>query len=96
MYSEKKNPTADDLVKILKGEGQCSTISSEDHSEFAALRNLLENEGYIHTQRTWSNGDTVLKPFYLNGAKFEKNEKFCCGAAIKYDVESKLEKEEPF
>jgi hypothetical protein len=96
IYAERKNPTADDIVSILQGKGDCSTIHNEDHPEFAKLRNQLEKEGFIHTQRTWSNGDSVLKPFYLNGAKFKLHDKFPCAAAMKYEVDHKLQREEPF
>jgi hypothetical protein len=77
-----ENPTADDLIKILKGVYQSITISNDDSPEFKALRNQLESEGYIECQRSWWNGDCVLKPFTLNGVKFEVNGKFCCGAAM--------------
>jgi len=81
--------TPEQLIKILKGEDRCRSLSNHDHPEFAELRNKLEAEGFIKCQRNWWNGDRVLKPFTLNGARFRKNEKFCCGAAIKHDVEQK-------
>lgn len=86
------NPTHEDLIKILKGHDYWLSTSSEDHPEFAKLRNHLEELGYIQTQRSWSNGDSVLKPFYLNGAKFKKYEQFPCGAAIKFNLKYKLKK----
>lgn len=81
--------TPEQLIKILKGEDRCSSIHSDDHPDFAELRNKLESQGFIKTTRNSWNGDRVLKPFILNGARFWKDEKFCCGAAIKWDVEHK-------
>ena len=82
MYVGKKKLTPDELIKILKGEGVCSSISSEDHPEFAKLREQLGAEGYIEIQRRWWNGDHVLKPFTLNGKKFKKGEQFPSGCAM--------------
>lgn len=62
-------------------------FSSQDHPAFAALRDDLERRGYIKTQRSWSNGDHVLKPFYLNEIYFDEGEQFPCGAAMKYTIE---------
>lgn len=86
------NPTHEDLIKILKGRDYWTSTSFEDHPEFAKLRNHLEELGYIQTQRNSWNGDTVLKPFYLNGARFKKYEQFPCGAAIKSNIKFKLKK----
>jgi len=77
-----ENPTANDLIKILKGTHQFTSIRNEDSPEFKALRNQLEAEGYITCERGWLNGDRVLKPFTLNGVKFKVNGKFCCGGAM--------------
>lgn len=77
------------LIKIIKGEDRCSSTGSDDHPDFKELRNTLEAQGFIQCQRNCWNGDRVLKPFTLNGARFKKGEKFCCGAAIKWDVEHK-------
>ena len=84
--------THEQLIKIIKGEDRCMSLKNDDHPEFAELRNKLEELGFISTQRSWWNGDRVLKPFSLNGAKFFKGEKFCSGAAIRYDVEQKQKK----
>lgn len=67
---------------ILKGMGDCSSHGSDDHPEFKKLRDALEEGGFIKTQRGWWNGDSVLKPFSINGAKFSKNEQFPSGAAM--------------
>ena len=88
-YQNKDILTDEELVKALKYNGNISSMSSDDHPEFKILRNKLEEQGYIKTQRNWWNGDSVLKPFTLNGVKFKKNEQFPSGAAIKYTVQSK-------
>ena len=88
-----ENPTADDLIMILKGVHQYVTVINEDSPEFKVLRNKLEAEGYIECQRNWLNGDRVLKPFTLNGVKFEVDGKFCCGAAMNYHLQFEREYE---
>lgn len=79
--------SAEDLCKVLKGEGECSSHSSADHPEFAKLREQLSAEGYISIQRGWWNGDRVLKSFTLNDKQFKAGDQFCCGVAIKYELE---------
>lgn len=81
--------TPEQLIKIIKGEDRYMSLKNDDHPEFAELRNKLEEQGFISTQRNCWNGDRVLKPFKVNGAPFYKDEKFHCGAAIKYTVEQK-------
>lgn len=91
--SRKKEPLTDDeLVKMLKREDIMSVTSSEDHPEFAALRNLLEKEGFIETQRNYWNGDTVLQSFTLNGKLFLKGHRFLCGAAMQHEMERLCQK----
>lgn len=82
LIKDRDNPTHEDLIKILKGYDKCYSISNKDHDEFTKLRDQLEQEGYIQTQRNWWNGDRVLKPFYLNGWRFKKNHKFPSAAAL--------------
>ena len=82
IYKNKENPTEEDSVMILKGKGDCSFRSSDDHPEFKKLRDALEKDGFIKTQRHSWNDDSVLKPFSINGVKFKKNEQFPCGAAM--------------
>jgi GTP1/Obg family GTP-binding protein len=91
MYSRIKQEdlTPEQVFKIIKGEDICTTTSRDDHPEFKELRNTLEDQGFIKTERSWWNGDRVLKSFTLNGAKFRKDEKFHCGAAIEYTVKQK-------
>ena len=81
--------THEQLIKIIKGEDRYSSTSNDDHPEFKELRNKLEAQGFIECERGWWNGDRVLKPFTVNGARFYKNEKFHCGSAIRYTVEQK-------
>ena len=75
-------PTAEELILIIQGKGNCSTTSSADHPEFAKLREQLGELGYIHIQRGWWNGDSVLKPFTLNGRKFKIGAQFSSGSAM--------------
>jgi hypothetical protein len=75
--------THEQLIKIIKGEDRCSMSGSKEHPEFLKLRDILEEQGYIKTERSWSNGDRVLKDFTLNGFKFIKNSTFFCAAALK-------------
>ena len=77
-----REPTNDELLLILQGKGKCSTTSSEDHPEFARLREHLGELGYIKIQRGQWNGDRVLKPFKLNGLKFKVGAQFSCSSAM--------------
>jgi hypothetical protein len=78
--------TSDQLIKILKGEDRCSSTGSDDHPEFAKLREQLGREGFIRITRSSWNGDMVTKPFTLNSKKFKKDTRFPCGAAMKYHL----------
>lgn len=78
--------TDEQLVIMIKGEDRCASTSSDDHPEFKKLRFMLGERGFINIQQRWWNGDTVLKPFTLNGAQFDINEQFPSGAAIKSHV----------
>lgn len=82
-----ENPTHDDLIKILEGKHRSSVTKNVDHPEFAKLREQLGAEGYIQIQRGWWNGDRVIKPFTLNGVEFREDEKFVCGAAMRYHLQ---------
>ena len=82
----KDRPEDEQLIAKLKGHRFCST-SSDDHPEFKKLRNQLEQDGFIKTERSWWNGDRVLKIFKLNGYEFRIGEQFPCGAAIKMHIE---------
>lgn len=82
-YLSKDVLTDEDLIEVLKGGGHCASFSSDDAPEFKALRNQLEELGYIRCERGWWNGDRVLRAFRLNGVTFRKHDQFCCGAAMK-------------
>lgn len=88
LLSDPENPTPDDLIRILKGHDKMISHSVIDHDEFAKLRNHLEELGYIRCQRNSWNGDTVLKPFTLNGYKFKKHVRFPCAAALGVSIRS--------
>jgi len=77
-----REPTPEEVLLILQGQGNCGMTSSEDHPEFAQLREQLGEQGYIRIQRGQWNGDRVLKPFKLNGRKFKEGDQFSCGSAM--------------
>lgn len=64
--------------------GQHSTV---DHPSFTELREHLGKNGLIQIERSWSNGDRVLKSFYLNNYLMLPGDKFACGAAMHYTLE---------
>jgi hypothetical protein len=90
IFAGKKKLTDEELIRVLKGTDRWESIRDDDHPEFKKLRNQLEAEGFIKTERSWWNGDYVLKEFTVNGAIFKKDEKFYSGAAIKWTVDRKL------
>jgi hypothetical protein len=63
-----------------------SHMGATDHPAFAELRNNLESSGYVETRRNYSNGDFVIKPFYLNGKYFDEYDQFPCAAAMKNNL----------
>lgn len=93
---DRNNPTHEELIKILKGYDRGYSISNKDHDEFTKLRNQLEELGYIQTQRSWWNGDVVLKPFTLNGAKYKKDYRFPCASAMSVQIKIAKDKNKPF
>jgi|APFre7841882793_1041355.scaffolds.fasta_scaffold05320_5 hypothetical protein len=78
--------TPDQLLTMLKGEDRCSSYHNKDHTEFTKLRNLLEQDGYIVTQRNYWNGDRVIKSFRLNEWKFNKGHRFPSAAAMQNSI----------
>jgi hypothetical protein len=89
-YDTTKELTHEQLVDILvNGNIQYRSFGTKDHPEFTKLRDELESLGYIKTFRSSSNGDSVLKPFKLNGQGFKKNETFYCACAIKSHLKYK-------
>jgi hypothetical protein len=92
MRKEHINPDSElEMVYRLK-YGPMTSTWFEDHPEFLKLRDKLEAEGFIKTQRSWSNGDTVVKPFTLNGQKFKKGDRFLCAPAMKHHITSKFKR----
>ena len=83
---DRNNITHEELIKILKGHDRMVSISNKDHDEFTKLRDHLEELGYIQTQRSWWNGDRVLKSFKLNSWTFRKGHGFPCAAAMKNSI----------
>ena len=86
-------PTAEEVLLILQGKGNCGSTHSEDHPEFTKLREQLGAEGYIYIERNWWNGDQVLKPFTLNGVKFKVGAQFSCGGAL--DINFRVRADHP-
>lgn len=80
---DRNNLTNEDLIAILKGCDRSVSIGHKDHDEFTKLRNQLEEQGYIKTERSWWNGDRILKSFKLNEWTMRKGGTFYSAAAIK-------------
>ena len=89
IYGDRTDLTDNELLKVLKGQAQWHSTENTDHPEFAELRNLLEQQGYIKTERGWWNGDRVTKSFKLNGVIFRPGEKYPCGAAMRHHLDWK-------
>lgn len=85
----RENPTAQDMIRLLKGTHKTVVSGSQDHPEFAKLRDHLEHTGFIKTQRSWCNGDQVLKNFWLNGVQFKPDQQFPCAAALGIQIKYK-------
>ena len=75
------------------GDGMGITHSL-DHPSFTEIRELLGRKGYIEIERNWSNGDRVLRPFYINRYRFNEGDKFCCAGALHYTIKRFMESEE--
>ena len=83
------NETSEDFVirKLKYCPSRIVSTYMVDHPEFTKLRDQLEDEGYIKTERNWWNGDRVLKPFTLNGVLFDKDCTFYSSAAMKWTLD---------
>ena len=77
-----REPTREEMLELLKGEGAWRIVGHQDHPEFTKLRNELERLGYIQTERSWSNGDRVVKAFKLNGLILSRGVQFSCAVAM--------------
>ena len=84
---DRNNLTNEDLIKILRGYDRSVSISNKDHDEFTKLRNHLEELGYIKTERSWWNGDRILKSFKLNEWTMRKGHKFPSAAAMRVSID---------
>ena len=71
-----------DLLDAIKQTNVMTIQGADPHPEFERFRCQLEADGYISIERGWHNGDSVLRPFRLNGCLFKKNEKFPCAPAM--------------
>ena len=76
-----------------QGDGMGVTRSI-DHPCFTAIRELLVRRGYIKIEHNYSNGDRVLKPFYINRYRFEEGDKFCCAGALHFTIKRFMESDE--
>ena len=85
-YALKEELTDEELVKVLEGKDRCASMHSEDHPEFAELRDLLEAQGFIKTSRNSWNGDSVLRPFSLNRKRFKRGNRFLSATPMKYEL----------
>lgn len=88
-YAGRDDLTDEELLKAIAGQGIYTSTRNQDHPDFTALRDLLEAQGYITTQRNYWNGDRVVKPFLLNGVEFKQGAKFPCAAAMRHHIEWK-------
>jgi hypothetical protein len=86
MFDDKDTLTDEELLKVLEGKDRCSMTSSDDHPEFKKLRFHLEDNGFIKVQRGWWNGDEVIKPFTLNGKRFEIGDQFPSAGPMKWTL----------
>ncbi len=64
-------------------------LSHIDHPSFTETREFLESKGFIQIERTWWNGDRVLKPFYFNNVLMLEGAQFSCASAMKYSYSEK-------
>jgi hypothetical protein len=87
IFSGKEALSEEEFLKVLMGNDRWISFRNDDHPEFKKLRNQLEADGFIHTERRWWNGDRVLKRFKINGYVFEEGDQFPCGAAIRNYIE---------
>lgn len=96
-YDGRDDLTDEELIRVLQGLDRCTSTHYDDHPEFKLLRDRLEQDGYIKTERRWWNGDRVLKPFTLNDIEFNTGDKFPSAPALDARIQvnerfSKMEK----
>lgn len=79
---------ADEIIcEQTKTGSNWSSHGTIDHPSFTRLRKRLAQDGLIHMETGWWNGDRVLEEFYLNDVLFKAGEKFPSASAIKYTLE---------
>lgn len=79
---------ADEIICEQTNTGSnWSSHGTIDHPSFTRLRKRLAQDGLIHMETGWCNGDRVLEEFYLNDVLFQPQEKFPSASAIKYALE---------
>lgn len=64
-----------------------------EHPTMNKIRKMLEAKGYIKCE-SWCNGDTVLKPFYLNRMLFDEGDRFVSAPALNYTMTKWMESKE--
>ena len=92
IYQDRTELTAEEMIKVICGEDRCRSTHSEDHPEFAALREQLGRAGYIRIERGWWNGDRVIRSFKINGVIYRAGERFPSGAAFRWSYERKSQR----
>ena len=75
-------PIPEETLELPKGKGAWRIVGHEDHPEFAKLREELGRLGYIDIERSWINGDRVVRAFKLNGYILSRGVQFSCALAM--------------
>lgn len=76
-----------DELTYFNPKGQPYGISGDvDHPSFTRLREHLGSKGLIKIERSWTNGDRVLKSFYLNNYLMLPGDKFSSAGAMHYTL----------
>jgi hypothetical protein len=70
-----------------------SYTKSEQHPSCKVLWDYLYKHGYVQ-QANYSNGDVVLKDFYINRYWFKEGERFLCSSALKFTIEQFMKTDE--
>ena len=65
---------------------RCGISGVVDHPSFTELREHLGTKGLIKIERSWSNGDRVLKSFYLNNYLMLPGDTFSSAGAMHYTL----------
>lgn len=63
-----------------------SCHSQKEHPAFSAIRNWLASRNFINKCESYSNGDIVLKEFFINDHFFNIGDTFYCASALKYTL----------